>query len=74
VYRGLWQTAVFRPRIAKKKIFVSRIATDKILNLRADCQGVISVVANRGTFESGLPRVYSCLGKTQYLSKNATND
>jgi hypothetical protein len=34
--RGLWQTTVFRPRIAKKKIFAPRIATAKILNLRAD--------------------------------------
>jgi hypothetical protein len=68
VYCGLWQTTVFRPRIAKKKIFVPWIATAKILNLRADCQGVISVVANSGTFESGLQRGYSCLGKQRYLS------
>jgi hypothetical protein len=68
VYRGLWQTAVFRLQIAKKKIFVPRIATAKILNLRADCQGVISVVDNRSTFESGLLRGYSCLGKPRYLS------
>jgi hypothetical protein len=40
-----------------KKIIVLRIATVKNLNLRADCQGVIPVVANRGTLESGLPRV-----------------
>jgi hypothetical protein len=67
VYHGLRQTAVFRPLIAKKKIFVLRIATAKILYLRADCQGVISVVANRGTFESGLSRGYSCLGKPRYF-------
>jgi hypothetical protein len=74
VYGGLWQTAVFRPRIAKKKIFVPQIATAKILNLRVDCQGVISVVANRGTLESGLPRGYSCLGKPRYLTRNLAND
>jgi hypothetical protein len=56
--RGPWHAAVFRPRIATqkklvpwiatKKIIVLRIAIVKSLNLRADCQRVISVVANRG--------------------------
>jgi hypothetical protein len=55
---------VFRPQIAAKKILLLLIATKKIiipriaivrsLNLTADCQGVIPVVANRGTFESDL--------------------
>jgi hypothetical protein len=55
-------------RIAKKKLFVPRIATVNSLNLRADCQGVIPVVANRGTLESGLLKGYSCHGKPRYWS------
>jgi hypothetical protein len=34
---GLWQSVMFRPRIATNKITVLRIATDSSLNLRADC-------------------------------------
>jgi hypothetical protein len=44
----LWKTALkYAPRMATKKILL-RIATVKRLNLKADCQGVIPVVANCG--------------------------
>jgi hypothetical protein len=35
--RGLWQSATFGTRIAKNRITVARIATDRSMNLRADC-------------------------------------
>jgi hypothetical protein len=39
--------------------------------LRADCQGEIPVVANRGTIESRLPRGYSCCGKPRMKSSTS---
>jgi hypothetical protein len=54
------------PRIPTKKIIVPRIATANSLNLRASCQGVTPLVANRVTLESGVPRGYSCHDKPRY--------
>jgi hypothetical protein len=57
-----------KPRYLDRGLPRRKYSYPGLPQLRADCQGVISVVANRGTFESGLPRGYSCLGKPGYLS------
>jgi hypothetical protein len=67
-YCGPWHTGEFRPQIATKKIIVPRIATVKCLNFRADCQGIIPLVANRGTLEISLPRDYFNCGWQWYWS------
>jgi hypothetical protein len=63
-----WHTVVLRLRIATMKIITLQIATDKSVNLIADYQRVIHVMANQGTLESGLPRGYSSCGKPRYWS------
>jgi hypothetical protein len=55
-------------QIATNKKIVPWTATFRSINLRADCEGVIPVVANRGTFERGLPRAYSCCGKPGFAT------
>jgi hypothetical protein len=59
VYHGVWTMD------CHKEIIVPQITIPwivKSLNLRVLCQGVIPVVAKQYTLESGLLRVYSCLG------------
>jgi hypothetical protein len=75
VCRGLWQSGTFRMRIAKNRITVAWIATDRSRNLRADCHRLDFTsatweqnLAMRSPLESGLPRSYSCCGNPRHLT------
>jgi hypothetical protein len=70
-----WQSAAFRTRIAKNRITIARIATDRSMNLRADCHRLNLTAATwarnlaiRSPLESGLPRSYSCCGNPRHLT------
>jgi hypothetical protein len=75
VCRGLWQSVAFRTRIAKNRITVKQIATDRSMNLRADCHRLDLTAATgarnlaiHSPLESGLPRSYSCCGNPRHLT------
>jgi hypothetical protein len=77
--RGLWQSASFRTRIAKNRIIVARIATDRSKNLKADCRRLDFTAATWARnmaicspLESSLPRSYSCCGNPR--PRNLAND
>jgi hypothetical protein len=64
-------------RIAKNKITVARIATDRSMNFGADCHRLDLTAATwaqnlalRSPLESGLPRSYSCCGNPWHLTAN----
>jgi hypothetical protein len=54
----MWQSAAFRLRIAKNRITVARIATDRSMNLRADCHrpDLTACIAGNLNTELGNPQ------------------
>jgi hypothetical protein len=70
---GLWQSAAFRTRIAKNRITVTWIATDRSMNLRADCHRLdltaATCVRNLAIRSPrSLPRSYSCCGNPRHMT------
>jgi hypothetical protein len=84
VYRGLWQPAEFRPRIATNKITVLRIDTDRSINLRADCHrpdltacipgNLSKELSNPQSLESGLPRDIPVVAICGIWLRNLSNE